>query len=303
MEDLEFIPGSGNEGRVTKKDILRYIENKKGGAPAPAEEVISVHYPTVTQVETKEVKPAPAPSRIPIGARDEVIEMDRMRKIIADHMVMSKHTSPHVTSIAEADVTGMVRWREKHKEEFEKKSGVKLTFTPLFVEAVVQAIHEFPVINGSVDGNRIIIHKDIHVGVAVALGTAGLIVPVIKNADEKNLTGLAKSVTALAAKARDSQLSPDDISGGTFTITNIGSFGSLMGTPIINQPQAAILGTGAIKKRPVVIESKDGDTIGIRSMMYISLSYDHRIIDGALGGAFMNKLVEILENFDESRKI
>jgi 2-oxoglutarate dehydrogenase E2 component (dihydrolipoamide succinyltransferase) len=231
----------------------------------------------------------------------EIIEMDRMRKLIADHMVRSKHTSPHVTSFTEADVTNLVMWRDKVKKDFEKREGTKITFTPLFIEAIVRCIKKFPLINSSLDGDKIIIKKDINIGMATALPTGNLIVPVIKNADQLNLVGLTKQVNSLADNARNSRLRADDTQGGTFTLTNVGSFGSLMGTPIINQPQVAILAVGAIKKRPVVIETPHGDSIAIRHMMYLSMSYDHRIVDGSLGATFLTSVANELENFNAGR--
>jgi 2-oxoglutarate dehydrogenase E2 component (dihydrolipoamide succinyltransferase) len=236
-----------------------------------------------------------------VGANDEIIEMDRMRKLIADHMVMSKRVSPHVTSYVEADVTNLVLWRERIKKEFEKKEGEKLTFTPIFIEATVKALKDYPMVNVSIDGTRIIRHKDIHIGMAVALPSGNLIVPVIRYADRNSLLGITKQVNDLANRARINKLTPDDTQGGTFTITNVGTFGNIMGTPIINQPQAAILATGIIKKKPVVIESPQGDMIGIRHMMYLSLSYDHRVVDGALGGSFLKKISDYLEAFDINR--
>ena len=233
----------------------------------------------------------------------EVIEMDRMRKIIAKHMIDSKHTSPHVTSFAECDVTNLVLWREKVKKDFEKREGEKITYTPIFIEAIVKCIKKYPMLSSSVDGDKIIIKKDLNIGMATALPTGNLIVPVIKNADQLNLAGLTKRVNGLANAARTGKLKPDDTSGGTFTLTNVGTFGSIMGTPIINQPQVAIMAVGAIKKRPMVIETPQGDSIAIRHMMYISLSYDHRIIDGALGSTFLNAVSKELENFDSSRTI
>jgi 2-oxoglutarate dehydrogenase E2 component (dihydrolipoamide succinyltransferase) len=232
----------------------------------------------------------------------EIIEMDRMRKLIADHMVRSKHTSAHVTSFTEADVTNLVLWREKIKKEFEKREGTKITYTPLFIEAIVRCIKKFPLINSSVDGDRIIVKKDIHLGMATALPSGNLIVPVIRHADQLNLVGLAKQVNTLADNARNNRLRPEDIADGTFTLTNVGTFGSLMGTPIINQPQVAILAVGAIKKRPVVIETPHGDSIAIRHMMYLSMSYDHRIIDGSLGATFLTAVANELENFNVSRE-
>jgi 2-oxoglutarate dehydrogenase E2 component (dihydrolipoamide succinyltransferase) len=232
----------------------------------------------------------------------EIIEMDRMRKLIADHMVRSKHTSPHVTSFTEADVTNLVMWRDKVKKEFEKREGTKITFTPLFIEAIVRCIKKFPLINSSIDGNNIVVKKDINIGMAAALPTGNLIVPVIKNADQLNLVGLAKQVNGLADNARNNKLKPEDIADGTFTLTNVGTFGSLMGTPIINQPQVAILAVGAIKKRPVVIETPHGDSIAIRHMMYLSMSYDHRIVDGSLGATFLTAVANELENFNPNRE-
>jgi 2-oxoglutarate dehydrogenase E2 component (dihydrolipoamide succinyltransferase) len=231
----------------------------------------------------------------------EIIEMDRMRKMIADHMVRSKHTSPHVTSFTEADVTNLVMWRDKVKKEFEKREGTKITFTPLFIEAIVRCIKKFPLVNSSVDGDRIIVKKDINMGMATALPNGHLIVPVIRNADQLNLVGLAKQVNNLAENARNNKLRPEDIADGTFTLTNVGTFGSLMGTPIINQPQVAILAVGAIKKRPVVVETPHGDSIAIRHMMYLSLSYDHRIVDGSLGATFLTSVANELENFNQNR--
>ena len=229
--------------------------------------------------------------------------MDRMRKLIADHMVMSKRTSPHVTSFVEADVTNIVNWRNRVKGEFEKKYGEKITFTPIFMEAVVQAIREFPGVNASVDGDRIIIRKNINLGMATALPSGNLIVPVIKNADMMNLAGLTKSVNDLAARARIGKLSPDEVSGGTYTLTNVGSFGNVMGTPIINQPQVAILAVGAIRKKPAVIETEYGDVIAIRHMMFLSHSYDHRVVDGAMGGSFVRRVGDLLESFDPNRAV
>jgi 2-oxoglutarate dehydrogenase E2 component (dihydrolipoamide succinyltransferase) len=231
----------------------------------------------------------------------EIIEMDRMRRLIADHMVKSKHTSPHVTSFTEADVTNMVLWREKVKKDFEKREGTKITFTPLFIEAVVKCIKKFPMINCSLDGQKIILKKDINIGMATALPSGNLIVPVIKNADQLNLVGLSKQVNTMAENARQGKLKADDTQGGTFTLTNVGTFGSLMGTPIINQPQVAILAVGAIKKRPVVIETEQGDSIAIRHMMYLSMSYDHRIVDGSLGATFLTAVAKELENFNSER--
>lgn len=297
--ELESIQGSGNEGRVTKKDILQYVEDRKSGkvtpdvTPAPA--ATSVAAPArQTEVTTTVASPT-------YNGNVEIVEMDRMRKLIADHMVRSKHTSPHVTSFTEADVTKMVKWRERVKKDFEKREGEKLTFTPLFIEAIVKCIKRFPLINCSLDGDKIIIKKDINIGMAAALPTGNLIVPVIKNADNLNLVGITKQVNHLANAARQNRLKPEDTQSGTFTLTNVGTFGSLMGTPIINQPQVAILAVGAIKKRPVVIESEEGDSIAIRHMMYLSMSYDHRIVDGSLGATFLTAVAQELENFDPQK--
>jgi 2-oxoglutarate dehydrogenase E2 component (dihydrolipoamide succinyltransferase) len=299
--ELEAISGSGKEGRVTKNDILAYLPNRGSNGAKHVTQTVSVEQERPVQVKTNGSVPQPKP--LVVGPNDEVIEMDRMRKLIADHMVMSKHTSPHVTSFVEADVTNMVLWREKIKSSFEKREGEKITFTPVFIEAVVKAIKDMPMINVSVDGTRIIRHKDINIGMAVALPSGNLIVPVIRTADQKNLLGLTKSVNDLANRARNNKLVPDDTTGGTFTLTNVGSFGNVMGTPIINQPQVAILATGAIKKKPVVIETPQGDMIGIRHMMFLSLSYDHRVVDGALGGTFIRKVADYLEAFDINRNV
>jgi 2-oxoglutarate dehydrogenase E2 component (dihydrolipoamide succinyltransferase) len=299
MAELESIAGSGKENRVTKGDILKYIENGRNGqsqsSPAPSAPQAT---PTSKPAETK-----PQASKITMMPGDEIIEMDRMRKLIADHMVMSKTTSPHVTSFVEVDVTNLVNWRNKIKGNFEKKEGEKITFTPIFVEAVVKAIKDFPMINISLDGNNIIKRKNINIGMAAALPSGNLIVPVIKNADTKNLLGLVKDVNDLAKRARENKLQPDEISGGTYTITNVGTFGNVMGTPIINQPQVAILAIGAIRKKPAVIETEYGDVIAIRHMMFLSHSYDHRIVDGALGGAFVKRVGDYLEAWDVNREI
>lgn len=316
--ELEKIPGTGNEGRVTKKDILNFVEAKSKGltpaaapvaqrteAPAPAEQPVSrpaaaVH-PTATSNGVGS-QPTSAPTSTGnYGGNVEIIEMDRMRKLIAEHMVRSKHTSPHVTSFAEADVTNMVKWRDQVKKDFEKREGEKITFTPLFIEAMIKCIKRFPLLNSSLDGDKIIVKKDINIGMATALPSGNLIVPVIRNADMLNLVGLTRQVNQLANAARQNRLKPDDTQNGTITLTNVGTFGSLAGTPIINQPQVAILAVGAIKKRPVVIETSHGDTIAIRHMMYLSLSYDHRIVDGALGSTFLSAVAQELENFDENR--
>ncbi|MBE2229489.1 MAG: 2-oxo acid dehydrogenase subunit E2 [Chitinophagaceae bacterium] len=299
MQELETIPGTGNEGRVTKKDILQYVQDKKNGKtvspttqPAPAASA-----PAISSQSAVSTQP------LTVSGNTEIIEMDRMRRLIADHMVRSKHTSPHVTSFTEADVTSLVQWREKVKKEFEKREGTKITFTPIFIEAIVKCIKKFPLINSSLDGDRIIVKKDINIGMATALPTGNLIVPVIKNADQLNLVGLSKQVNGLADAARNGKLKADDTQGGTFTMTNVGTFGSLMGTPIINQPQVAILAVGAIKKRPVVVETEAGDSIAIRHMMYLSMSYDHRIIDGSLGATFLTAVAKELENFNPEREV
>jgi len=304
--ELDTIKGSGKEGRVTKEDILAYIPNR-GNAPqaAPVQAAAPVAVASAPS-EVPESKPIPAtvtPTKpaISLNAGDEIIEMDRMRKLIADHMVMSKHTSPHVTSFVEADVTNMVLWRDKVKKDFEKRENEKITYTPIFIEAVAKAIKDFPMINVCVDGQNIIKRKNINIGMAAALPSGNLIVPVIKNADMLNLVGLTKSVNDLATRARNSKLSVDEISGGTFTLTNVGSFGNVMGTPIINQPQVAIMAVGAIKKKPAVLETAQGDVIAIRHMMYLSLSYDHRVVDGSLGGSFVRRVADYLEQFDINR--
>ena len=304
LSELEAIPGSGNEGRVTKKDILQYItERKAGGPPAAGSNVITPVYQSTTPVRAVPAQlTTDAPPAISYGGNVEIVEMDRMRRLIADHMVRSKHTSPHVTSFSEADVTHLVHWREKVKKEFEKRENTKLTFTPLFIEAVIRCIKKYPLINSSLDGDKIIIKKDINIGMATALPSGNLIVPVIRNADQLNLTGLARQVNGLADNARQGKLRPDDTQGGTFTLTNVGTFGSLMGTPIINQPQVAILAVGAIKKRPVVLETPEGDAIVIRHMMYLSLSYDHRIIDGSLGATFLSAVAREMEQFPSDRE-
>jgi 2-oxoglutarate dehydrogenase E2 component (dihydrolipoamide succinyltransferase) len=309
MSELETINGTGNEGRVTKKDILQYVQDKKSGKIKREEQepVVKTPETKVKEEPKKEAASRPAyetPATVERPAYEgnvEIIEMDRMRKLIARYMVESKQTSAHVTSFAEADVTNMVLWREKVKKDFEKRENTKITFTPLFIDCVVRIIKKFPLINSSVDNDRIIVKKDINIGMATALPTGNLIVPVIRNADYLNLVGLSKQVNSLADNARSSKLKPDDTQGGTFTLTNVGSFGSLMGTPIINQPQVAILAVGAIKKRPVVIETEQGDTIGIRHMMYLSLSYDHRIIDGSLGATFLSTVAKEFENWDVNR--
>jgi 2-oxoglutarate dehydrogenase E2 component (dihydrolipoamide succinyltransferase) len=290
IEELEKIPGTGANERVTKSDMLSFLENR-GNAP--------------TKTANKTIKQPITNSKATtsISGNDEIIEMDRMRKMIADHMVNSVHTAPHVTSFVEADVTNLVKWRNKVKKSFEEKEGQKLTFTPIFIEAIAKALRDFPEVNSSIDGDSIIIKSNINIGMATALPSGNLIVPVIKNADQLNLVGLAKNVNDLANRAKNSQLKPDEISGGTYTVSNVGTFGNVMGTPIINQPQSAILALGAIKKKPAVIETESGDLIGIRHLMFLSHSYDHRNIDGALGGRFVRKVADYLENFDINRTI
>ena len=299
MAELEQIPGTGNEGRVTKKDILQYVANRSATpvatpAPTPA--------PAVTAATAASATVSATSTSTPSG-NVEIIEMDRMRKLIADHMVRSKATSPHVTSFTEADVTNIVKWRDANKAKFEKQYGEKITFTPIFIEAIANCIRKYPMINVSVDGNNIIVKKDINIGMATALPSGNLIVPVIRNADTKNLIGLSKDVNGLANAARNNKLKADDTQGGTFTMTNVGTFGSLMGTPIINQPQVAILAVGSIKKRPMVLETPSGDVIAIRHMMYLSLSYDHRVVDGSLGASFLTAVANELEAFDINRSI
>ena len=305
MADLENIPGTGQDGRVSKKDILAYVSNK-GTSGQPQRTSQHQQTPVVVASEPQTTTNKPQTDYQPpivYTGNVEVIEMDRMRKLIAKHMVDSKHTSAHVTSFAECDVTNLVLWRERIKKDFEKREGEKITYTPLFIEAIVKCIKKYPWLSSSVDGDKIIIKKDLNIGMATALPNGNLIVPVIKNADRLNLVGLTQQVNNLANAARTGKLRPDDTTGGTFTLTNVGTFGSIMGTPIINQPQVAIMAVGAIKKRPMVIETPQGDSIAIRHMMYISLSYDHRIIDGALGSTFLNAVSKELENFDGNRSI
>ena len=292
IEELQSIPGSGVDGRLQKSDVFQYLKNRK--YPLPSRKF---------EVESLKSSSYPKPTINYIEGKDHIVEMDRMRKMIADHMVYSKQTSPHVTSYIEVDVTNLVDWRNKNKDEFLKKNNEKFTFTPVFVKAVAKAIINFPMINVSVDGDNIIVHKDINIGMATALPSGNLIVPVVKNANEKDLVALAKDVNALAEASRNNKLKPDQVQGSTFTISNVGTFGSLMGTPIINQPEVAILAFGTIKKRPEVITSSNGDEIAIRSMMFLSLSFDHRVVDGFLGGSFLRNVAENLENFDTNLKI
>lgn len=293
MQELEQVPGSGRKGRVTKKDILSYLKERE---EAPQQE-----QPKTEQARAK-AAPQPEPQKVQPGEHVEIVEMDRMRRMIADHMVRSKQTSAHVTSFVEADVTNLVNWRNKVKEAFLQREGEKLTFTPLFLEVVAKTLKEFPNVNASVDGYTVIQKKNINIGMATALPSGNLIVPVIKNADQLNLTGLAKRVNDLARRARDNKLKPDEVEGGTFSLTNVGTFGNLAGTPIINQPQVAILATGAIIKKPWVVETEDGDMIAIRHRMMISMSYDHRIVDGAMGGAFIRRVADLLEAWDPKRE-
>lgn len=290
IEEVQSIQGTGEGGRIRKSDMMLYLKNRK--YPLPSRPQTSAHNSSYN-----------APPIQFVEGKDRIVEMDRMRKMIADHMVYSKQTSPHVTSYIEVDVTNIVNWRNMVKKEFLEKYGEKLTYTPIFVEAVAKAIKEYPMINVSVDRDKIVVHEDINVGMATALPSGNLIVPVVRNADEKNLLGLAKNVNHLASNARNNALKPDEIGGSTFTISNVGTFGSLMGTPIINQPEVAILALGIIKKRPEVITTEKGDEIAIRSMMYLSLSFDHRVVDGFLGGSFLRKVGDELEAFDSNRKI
>lgn len=288
LQELENLPGTGKDGRVTKNDILAYVEKRK---TAPQQQT------NTTASASSASKPAKS-----INGNIEIIEMDRMRKMIAERMVESKRIAPHVTSFVEADVTNIVHWRNKWKNHLMDKEGVALTFTPIFIEAVIKALKDFPMVNISVEGDKILVKKDINIGVAVALPSNNLIVPVIKNADRLNILGLTKQINDLARRARANKLTADDLSGGTYTVSNVGSFGNVMGTPIILQPQAAILALGAVQKKPAVVETPQGDTIGIRHLMFLSHSYDHRVIDGALGGMFVKKVADYLEQFDISRK-
>ncbi|MBI5916480.1 MAG: 2-oxo acid dehydrogenase subunit E2 [Bacteroidetes bacterium] len=288
IAELDRLPGTGAQGRVTKQDILAYVGNRS-----------SVDSSTVGSRQS-----APAPTQSAIhNPNSEIIEMDRMRRLIADHMVMSKRVAPHVTSYVEVDVTDLVNWRERNKVAFEKKYGEKITFTPIFIEAIARAIGDFPMVNVSVDETRIIVKKDVNIGMATALPSGNLIVPVIKNANLMNLPGLTKAVNDLAGRARQGKLKPEEIQDGTFTLTNVGTFGNVMGTPIINQPQVAILAAGAIRKKPAVVETEYGDLIAVRQMMFLSLSYDHRVVDGALGGSFLRRVGDYLEAFDGKREV
>lgn len=291
IDELNAIPSSGKNGRLTKYDLLNFLEQRK---------TVSTSKPVSFSEINAAAATTPAKS---LSGENEIIQMDRMRKLIADNMLRSKQISPHVSSIVEIDVTNLVRWRNKVKDEFEKKEGFKLTYTPIFIEAIAKALRDFPMVNISIDGDKIILKKDINIGVAVALPSGNLIVPVVKNADQLNLIGIAKRSNELSIKAKNNKLSPDDIQNGTFTLTNIGTFGNEIGTPIINQPQVAILSTGIIKKKPAVIETPSGDFIGIRQLMFLSMSYDHRVVDGMLGGSFLKKVADYLEYFDFNRQI
>jgi 2-oxoglutarate dehydrogenase E2 component (dihydrolipoamide succinyltransferase) len=297
IDELDKIKGSGSEGRVTKKDILDFINSGKSAQSQPANKETPNSNAAHQPAQEKKVYP------VSVSGGDEIIEMDRMRKLIADHMVMSKQTSAHVTSFVEADVTNLVQWRDRIKSSFEKREGEKITFTPIFIEAVAKAIKDLPMINISVQGTQIIKKRDINIGMAAALPSGNLIVPVIKNADQLNLFGLTKAVNDLASRSRMSKLKPDETQGGTFTLTNLGAFGNIMGTPIINQPQVAILAVGVIKKKPAVIETEYGDVIAIRHMMFLSLSYDHRVVDGSLGGSFVRRVADYLESWDINREL
>ena len=298
--ELDGIQGSGSEGRVTKKDILGYLQTRGQAAPSTVEAAVPSTPAAPARTAPQAVAPAPT---ISVSGQDEVVEMDRMRKMIADHMVRSVQTSPHVTSFVEADMTRIVEWRNRNKKAFEQAHGTKLTFTPLIAEAIIKAIKDFPGVNASVDGDRIIIKKQINLGMAAALPTGNLIVPVIHNADQLSLAGLAHKVNDLADRARNGKLKPDDTAGGTYTMSNVGTFGNVMGTPIINQPQVGILALGAIRKKPAVIETPEGDLIGIRQMMFLSHSYDHRVVDGMLGGSFVKRVATYLEEFDINRSV
>lgn len=308
QDELDHIPGTGYLGRLSKKDIQTYIDHKNKGTemPKPKQAPVSSMQQTATSTPTITVAPPTAPSMpmtaatpsAPLAQGDEVREMDRVRKIIADHMVLSKKVSPHVTSVIEVDVTRLVNWRKKVKDQFFKQEGINLTYMPAITEATAKALKAYPLVNSSVDGYDIILKKPINIGIAVSLNDGNLIVPVIHDADKLNLSGLASQIDTLAAKARENKLAPDSIQGGTFTITNFGTFKSLFGTPIINQPQVAILAVGYIEKKPAVVETPEGDTIAIRHKMYLSLSYDHRIVDGALAGAFLRSIADELENWN-----
>ena len=293
--ELDAIPGSGKGGRVTKNDMMAHLANRGASAVGAASQAQAAPRPAMA--------PSPQPVAVSMDGEDEIVEMDRMRKLIADHMVHSVQTSPHVTSFVEADVTRIVDWRNRNKSAFQAQTGQKLTFTPFFIEAVAKALREFPGVNASVDGDRIILKKGIHIGMAAATPEGNLIVPVIRNADRYNLNGLATIVNDLAARARQGALKHDEISGGTYTVSNVGTFGNVFGTPIINQPQVGILALGAIRKKPAVVESEEGDMIAVRHMMFLSHSYDHRVVDGQLGGSFVRRVADHLESFDPNRPV
>ncbi len=303
MAELERISGTGKEGRVTKKDILAYVSTKTKSNGNGAIVSPSTPVPVVATPSPAPVAPAPKLQPVSVSAGDEIIEMDRMRKMIAGRMVDSKRISPHVTSFVEADMTAIVNWRNKIKKEFEAREGEKITFTPIIMQAVVKAIKDFPMVNVSVDGDNIIKKKNINIGLAVALPSGNLIVPVVHNADQYNLAGLTKKVNDLARRARENKLTPDDLEGGTYSISNVGSFGNVMGTPIIMQPQVAIMALGAIVKKPAVVETAEGDMIAIRHKMFLSHSYDHRVVDGALGGKMVRKVADYLETFDVNQTV
>ena len=306
VEELNTIPGTGKDGRVSKADMISYLKNRSADPQTESPKPVATPQETqqVKEVKTeapKAEKPKPASTPIPNTGDVEIVEMDRMRKLISAHMTMSKATSAHITSFVEADMTNIVNWRNSVKEDFKAREGQNITFTPIIIEAMAKAVKDFPMINVSVDGTNIHIHKNVNVGMAAALPDGNLIVPVIKHCQDKNLVGITKSVNDLATRARAGKLDPDDIQGGTITMTNVGTFGNLMGTPIINQPQVAIMACGVIKKKPVVLETEYGDVIAIRHMMFLSLSYDHRVVDGALGGQFVRKVADYLEQFDKNR--
>jgi len=304
MAVLETIPGTGKDGRVTKSDILAFVNNPS--IPVQSSPATVVTITPVAQTVEAPVTDAPKAESKPavsMNSGDEIIEMDRVRKLIADHMVMSKRVSPHVTSFVEADVTNLVNWRNRVKDSFKKREGENITFTPIFIQVIAKAIKDFPMINVSIDGDKIIKKKNVNVGMAVAQANGNLIVPVIKNADSMNLLGITRTVNDFAARARINKLTPDEIQGGTYTVTNVGSFGNVMGTPVINQPQVAIMAVGAIRKKPAVIETEYGDVIAIRHMMYLSHSYDHRVVDGGLGGMFVRKVADYLEQWDINTEI
>tara|TARA_B110000444_G_scaffold258537_1_gene299725 strand:- start:3776 stop:4711 length:936 start_codon:yes stop_codon:yes gene_type:complete len=309
MEQLESISGTGTEGRVTKKDILGFISgNGKSVSSQPSANPTAVSAPKPTSIKADihnitKSSHEPHPAFKSVSGGYDLVEMDRMRKLIANHMVDSVQTSPHVTSFVEADVTALVQWRSKNKNAFQEKFGEKLTFTPLIAEAIIKAIVDFPGVNASVDGDTIVFHKAIHLGMAAALPTGNLIVPVIKYADQYNLQGLARQINDLATRAREGKLDPDDVSGGTYTMSNVGTFGNVMGTPIINQPQVGIIALGAIRKKPAVLETPEGDVIAVRHMMFLSHSYDHRVVDGLLGGSFVRRVADYLEGFSIDRPI